>query len=91
MTTTPPPVRTRFDWLYACWVVLEVAAGWLFFGAPLLLALLSLATPLRRSRSTQIALWVIASVVTLFVVGPFLVVWLGLGTTEVDEHRFIVG
>ncbi|WEK60278.1 MAG: hypothetical protein P0Y60_13255 [Candidatus Microbacterium colombiense] len=90
-TTTNSDIRTSFDWLYALWVVLEVAAGWLFFGAPLLVALASRGTRLRHSRSKQISLWVIAAIVSLFALAPFLVIWFGLSTTHIEEHRFIVG
>ncbi|GGM38141.1 hypothetical protein [Microbacterium saperdae] len=78
------------DWFYALWVVLVITSTWVFLGAPLVVALASLFTRLRRDRGKQISIWVIAGIVTIFTTLPLLVIWLGLSTEHVDEHRFVV-
>lgn len=85
--TAPRPT----DWLYYCWILLTVAAVWIYPGAPLLVATLSLFTRLRTSRRQQIILWGLAAVLTLAVFMPLIIVWLGWSTTSVEEHKFIVG
>ncbi|WP_156122638.1 hypothetical protein [Microbacterium hominis] len=79
------------DWLYYCWILLTVASVWIYPGAPLVAAALSLFTRLRTSRRRQIILWALAAVLTLAVFMPLIIAWLGWSTTSVEEHRFIVG
>jgi uncharacterized membrane protein len=83
--------RQPIDWLFAFWLCAEILAVFLFFWLPLLLASLSLLTRLRRSRNGQVTLWVVAVVVTFAALAPFLVIWMGGGTTTIEEHRFVVG
>lgn len=85
-----PAAESRFDWLYAGWVILVVASTWVFLGAPVVVALASLATRLRRSRGKQVTIWVVAVVVTIITALPLLAVWFGWSTTTIDEHRFVV-
>lgn len=84
-------IAAAYDWVFLLWVVLVVASAWVFIGAPLLMALASQLTRLRKSRRDQFTLWVIAIAITLYNVVPILVVWLGLSGTYVNEHRFVVG
>lgn len=84
-------LASTYDWLFTLWVALVIASAWVFIGAPLLVAFSSRFTRLGQSRGRQITLWVIAAAITLYNLVPLLIIWLGLSTTSVNEHRFIVG
>ncbi|CAH0241030.1 hypothetical protein SRABI76_03002 [Microbacterium oxydans] len=78
------------DWFFALWLLLVIASAWLFIGAPLLVALASRLTRLRKSRRKQIWLWGIAAALTLYNLLPLLLFWFGLTFNSVEEHRFTV-
>lgn len=83
-------LAATYDWLFTLWVALVIASAWVFIGAPLLVAFSSRFTRLGQSRGRQVTLWVIAAAITLYNLTPLLFIWLGLSTTSVEEHRFVV-
>ncbi len=55
-------------------------------GAPLLVAAASLATRLRPDRKKQLALWIIAGLLSLVMLLPLIVIWMGWSSTSYVDH-----
>ena len=78
--TRPESLFSRTDWIFAGFIVLEVLAFAVFPGLPLVVAGLAMATRLRESRKRTLVLWIIAGVLTIVVLAPFILGMLGLSS-----------
>ena len=83
--TSAGSLYNRADWIFAGFIALEVMAFAVFPGLPLVVAGMAMATRLRESRKRKLALWIIAGVLTLISVAPFILRMLGLSSfSEVE-------
>ena len=65
----------RIDWIFLLFLALELAAFPIFPGLPLVVAAVSTRTRVRSSRWRSRVLWILASVMTIIVLAPFVIGW----------------
>ena len=83
--TRPTGLYSRTDWIFAGFIALEVMAFAVFPGLPLVVAGMAMATRLRESRKRKLTLWIVAGLLTLISVAPFILRTLGLSSfSEVE-------
>ncbi|MCC3267291.1 hypothetical protein [Arthrobacter gengyunqii] len=81
----PESLCSRTEWIFAGFIALEVLAFAGFPGLPLVVAGMAMATRLRESRKRTLVLWIIAGVLTIVALAPFILGMLGLSSfAEVD-------
>ena len=86
--TRPESLYSRTDWIFAGFIALEVLAFAVFPGLPLVVAGMAMATRLRESRRRKLTLWIIAGLLTLMSVAPFILRMLGLSSFSEVETTY---
>ncbi|MDF2665658.1 MAG: hypothetical protein K0R81_1508 [Microbacterium sp.] len=86
MSQVPSSRRDVTDWLFVAWIAGTVLVSFAFVGAPLIVAASSLLTRLRTEKRKQITLWIVAAVLSILTLLPFLVIWFGGAGSSFSDH-----
>ena len=79
---------SRADWVFAGFIALEFLAAAVFPGLPLVVAGVAMATQLRESKKRKLALWILAGVLAVIGLVPFVLNWLGLSEFSTVQTTF---
>ena len=79
---------SRTDWMFAGFIALEVLAAAVFLGLPLVVAGVAMTTRLRESKNRKLVLWILAGVLTVIGLTPFVLNWLGLSEFSTVQTTF---
>lgn len=79
---------SRTDWMFVGFIALEFLAAAVFPGLPLVVAGVAMATQLRESKKRKLALWILAGVLAVIGLVPFVLNWLGLSEFSTVQTTF---